>query len=250
MMPYVDDSKSTDIRALARDYVDGESVGEHCHKDGQFIHATAGVMEIRTPMRLWLVPPQRGLWIPPCIPHALRARGKVTLRTVYIAASKVTSCLGEQPGGFMVSAFLREIILKSLSQDVIEDHPRFHRLAGVLLDELSHLTPDRLSLAMPIDKRLALACAEILSTPDINPGMGALSKQAGTSIRTLTRLAQKEFGCSLSIWRQQALVLTAVPKLIAGEPVASIADTLGYETPSAFAAMFRRIMGVTPGNYR
>lgn len=42
----------------------------------------------------------------------------------------------------------------------------------------------------------------------------------------------------------------AVPKLIAGEPVASIADTLGYETPSAFAAMFRRIMGVTPGNYR
>ncbi|MFP2871902.1 helix-turn-helix domain-containing protein [Acetobacter tropicalis] len=32
--------------------------------------------------------------------------------------------------------------------------------------------------------------------------------------------------------------------------MASIAETLGYETPSAFAAMFRRIMGVTPGNYR
>lgn len=103
---------------------------------------------------------------------------------------------------------------------------------------------------MPVDKRLALACAEIFSTPGINPGMGVLSKQAGASIRTLTRLAQKEFGCSLSIWWQQALVLMAVPKLIAGEPVASIADTLGYETPSAFAAMFRRIMGVTPGNYR
>ncbi len=245
-MPYIDESKPTDIRALARDYLDGETVGEHCHKDGQFIHATEGVMDIRTPMRLWLVPPQRGLWIPPCTPHALRARGKVNLRTVYIAASKVTSCLGEQPGGFMVSAFLREIILKMLSQDVIEDHPRFHRLAGVLLDELSHLTPDRLSLAMPVDKRLALACAEILSTP----GMEALSKQAGASIRTLTRLAQKEFGCSLSVWRQQALILTAIPRLIAGEQVASIADTLSYETPSAFAAMFRRIMGVTPGNYR
>ncbi|MBM3099305.1 helix-turn-helix transcriptional regulator [Gluconobacter cerinus] len=250
MMPYIDNSKPADIRALARDYEDGETVGEHCHKDGQFIHATEGVMEIRTPTRLWLVPPQRGLWIPPCTPHALRARGKVTLRTVYIVASRATSSLGEQPSGFMVSPFLREIILKSLSQDVIEDPPRFHRLAAVLLDELCHLTPDLLSLAMAADRRLASACAEILATPSINPGMKALSKQAGTSIRTLTRLAQREFGCSLSIWRQQALILTAVPKIIAGEQVASIAETLGYETPSAFAAMFRRIMGVTPGNYR
>lgn len=149
----------------------------------------------------------------------------------------------------MVSALLREIILKLVSQDMIEDRPRFHRLAGVLLDELSHLTPDLLSLAMPVDKRLALTCAEILSAPGINPGMEALSKQAGASIRTLIRLAQKEFGCSLSIWRQQALILRAVPKIIAGEPVASIADTLGYETPSALAVMFRQIMGVTPGNY-
>lgn len=249
-MPYIDNSKPADIRALARDYVDGETVGEHCHKDGQFIHATEGVMEIRTPTRLWLVPPQRGLWIPPRTPHALRARGKVTLRTVYVVASRATFSLGEQPSGFMVSPFLREIILKILSQDVLEDPPRFHRLAAVLLDELSHLTPDLLSLAMAADRRLASACAEILATPSINPGMKALSKQAGTSIRTLTRLAQSEFGCSLSIWRQQALILTAVPKLIAGEQVASIAETLGYETPSAFAAMFRRIMGVTPGNYR
>ena len=249
-MSYSDNSKPTDIHALARDYVDGETVDEHCHKDGQFIHATEGVMEISTPMRLWLVPPQRGLWIPPCTPHALRARGKVTLRTVYIASNKASSSLGELPSGFMVSPFLREIILKCLSRDVIEDYPRFHRLAEVLLDELTHLTPDRLSLTMPVDKRLALACAEILSTPSINPGMEALSKQTGASTRTLTRLAQKEFGCSLSIWRQQALILTAIPKIIAGEQVASIADTLGYETPSAFAAMFRRIMGVTPGNYR
>lgn len=250
MTSCINDPKPIYVQTLARNYVDGETVGKHCHKDGQFIHATEGVMEIRTPTRLWLVPPQRGLWLPPRLPHALRARGTVALRTVYITVDKEISGLGEQPSGFMVSAFLREIILKSLLSDVIEDHPRFHRLAAVLLDELSHLTPDLASLAMPVDKRLAVACGEIISSPAINPGMEALSQRAGASVRTLTRLAKKEFGCSLSVWRQQALILMAVPKIIAGEQVTSIAETLGYETPSAFAAMFRRIMGVTPGNYR
>lgn len=47
-----------------------------------------------------------------------------------------------------------------------------------------------------------------------------------------------------------ACVAYRVPKIIAGEQVASISETLGYETPSAFAARFRRIMGVTLGNYR
>ncbi|MGO9790014.1 MAG: helix-turn-helix domain-containing protein [Solirubrobacteraceae bacterium] len=37
--------------------------------------------------------------------------------------------------------------------------------------------------------------------------------------------------------------------LAAGEPVATVAGYVGYETPSAFIAAFRRHIGATPGAY-
>lgn len=40
-----------------------------------------------------------------------------------------------------------------------------------------------------------------------------------------------------------------MPRLAAGEAVTSVALDLGYETPGAFAAMFRRLMGTTPSRY-
>lgn len=52
--------------------------------------------------------------------------------------------------------------------------------------------------------------------------------EAGASSRTLARL------------------LYALPRLAAGEPVVTIAAELGYDTPGAFAAMFRRYTGTTP----
>lgn len=76
--------------------------------------------------------------------------------------------------------------------------------------------------------------------------MSDLAILVGASPRTLIRLANKELGCSFSVWRQQARILSAVPMLVAGEAVTSTALTLGYETPSAFAAMFKRFIGASP----
>lgn len=52
-----------DIICASCDYPDGCVVGPHCHAQAQLIYATAGVMEIRAAGSLWLVPPQRALWI-------------------------------------------------------------------------------------------------------------------------------------------------------------------------------------------
>jgi AraC-like DNA-binding protein len=37
--------------------------------------------------------------------------------------------------------------------------------------------------------------------------------------------------------------------LATGQPVTTIALDLGYDNVSAFIAMFKRVMGVTPGRY-
>ena len=50
--------------------------------------------------------------------------------------------------------------------------------------------------------------------------------------------------------RQHRLrVLLSLPRLLAGEPVISVALSMGYDTPSAFITVFKREMGVTPARY-
>ena len=55
---------------------------------------------------------------------------------------------------------------------------------------------------------------------------------------------------SFAEWRQQACLLTALPRLAAGEPVTAIALDLGYDSPAAFSTMFKRLLGISPNHYR
>jgi AraC-like DNA-binding protein len=50
-------------------------------------------------------------------------------------------------------------------------------------------------------------------------------------------------------WRTQVRLLASLPLLAAGMPVATVARRVGYATPSAFVAAFRRVTGTTPGTY-
>lgn len=56
-------------------------------------------------------------------------------------------------------------------------------------------------------------------------------------------------GIPFARWRASVRLQTAIPLLAADESVAVVAGYVGYETPSAFIAAFRRHTGVTPGAY-
>ena len=65
----------------------------------------------------------------------------------------------------------------------------------------------------------------------------------------MARLFVKETGLTFGAWRQQGRLLKALEWLAENRPVTLIALDLGYESPSAFIAMFRRAFGVPPGHY-
>ena len=243
----VDTSRHTSaVHVLARNFVEGDVISAHSHPNGQFVHAVSGVMEIRADHKLWVVPPQRAVWIPPGTVHEFRARTPVLLRTLYIASDRTPPRLGERAGGFVVTPLVRELILRAIDQAVPSwDSARTLRLHALLLDELNDLPADAVMLAMPSDPRLVRACEQSLDSPG-GPDIEELARSSGASARTLSRLARDELGCPLSVWRQQARIVAALPKLIAGEPILSTALSLGYETPSAFTAMFKRLIGTTP----
>jgi AraC-like DNA-binding protein len=238
------------VRLLVRDYPAGWIVGPHCHADGQLVHAVAGVMEVRTASRLWLVPPQRAVWIPPRVPHELCTRGPVSLRTLYVGDTNLRSELLERPRGVGITPLMRALILRAIEfQASPVSQARERRLHDVIRDELACLPADHIALPIATDPRLQRACDMMLADTGQALTLIEIARRSGMSIRTLGRLAHSELKCSVKVWRQQARIVMAMPLLIEGQSVMQVASAAGYETPGAFAAMFKRIVGMTPSGF-
>src|SRR5690606_1131005 len=57
----------------------------HAHKRAQLLYAVSGVMRVATDAGVWIVPPQRAVWIPPGIEHQVQAQGTpLSMRSLYI----------------------------------------------------------------------------------------------------------------------------------------------------------------------
>jgi methylphosphotriester-DNA--protein-cysteine methyltransferase len=59
----------------------------------------------------------------------------------------------------------------------------------------------------------------------------------------------RETGITFARWKQQARLLEAIRRLADGASVTETAFDLGYESTSAFSAMFRRSLGATPRTF-
>ena len=120
---------------------------------------------------------------------------------------------------------------------------------GVLLDELRAAPLEPIHLPMPADRRLQRLTEAMIAEPGLRFTIDEWGARVGASNRTLSRLFQRETGMSFVRWRQQLHIGVALQRLAAGQPVTVIAGDLGYESISAFIAMFRRMLGTTPTRY-
>ena len=85
--------------------------------------------------------------------------------------------------------------------------------------------------------------------PDDPGSLKQMAKRVSTSVRTLERLFQKETGMTFGKWRQQLRLLQALRLLAAGQPITTVALSVGYESASAFIAAFKHFFGTTPARY-
>jgi AraC-like DNA-binding protein len=175
--------------------------------------------------------------------------GDVAMRTLYVRQDAAVR-LPADVRVLAVSPLLRELILRAcaLPLDYDEGGPA-GRLAALLLDEIAAVPTVALDLPMPRDARLARICRGFAAEPGDTRSLAAWGRQAGASPRTLARVFQRETGLSFGQWRQQARLLAATAMLAAGQPITRIALDLGYESPSAFTAMFKRALGAPPSQY-
>ena len=240
------------VVGYAADFPSGHVVRRHRHAAGQVIFAASGVMTVTTAVGRWVVPPERAVWVPPHVPHAIRMTGVVRMRTLYLDGKAIAATRGlpSTCAVVQVSPLLRELIVAVVGfRQPYPPAGREARLVAVLQDELAAARSAPLHLPMPRDPRLLAITERLAADPSDKRPLGAWARTAGASARTLARLFVRETGLGFAHWRQQARLLHALERLAAGEPVTTVALDLGYEGPSAFIAMFRSRLGATPGRY-
>lgn len=238
------------VAAMPKDFPDGFEIAPHSHERAQLIYATSGTMRVATSDVMWMVPPQRAVWMPSGVRHGIVMSSDVSMRTLYLRED-ATQFMSDTCSVLPVSPLLRELIVRAteLPMRYDESGPAGHVVA-LLLAELRGLQSLPLRLPMPSDVRLRGLCEQLLSAPGDQRTLSAWARTINASARTLARHFQNETGLSFGAWRQQARVLEAMGRLGGGAPVTQVALDLGYDSVSAFSAMFRRASGASPSDYR
>jgi AraC-like DNA-binding protein len=81
--------------------------------------------------------------------------------------------------------------------------------------------------------------------------VAAYARRLGYSTRTLDRLARANAGVTAKSLIDERVVLEAQRMLVHGdEPIATIADALGFDDPSNFSKYFAQRAGTTPAAFR
>lgn len=233
------------VSAYPRDYLDGAHQPLHLHREAQLLYAVSGVMRVVTVQGAWVIPPTRAVWIPPQIGHEIFMSGDVQMRSLFIAPELSPASL-QHCCVLAVTPLLRELILRAVQGPPHADNPLIQQL---MLEELAGLENLPLHIPMPSDRRLQNICLALLREPDHPNTLEDWAQQVGASSRTLARLFQQQLKMNFNAWRQQLRLMEALPRLLAGDSVQSVARDLGYGSARAFSAMFRRLLGDNPREY-
>jgi len=237
------------IVAIGNDYPNGYVIDPHHHRRGQLISGASGVIVLSTSEGNWVMPPQRGMWIPPATEHHVRMVGEVTMQSLYLEPDAVPG-MPSICQVVSISPFMRSLITEALGLPLeYELQGRAGALMQLIEHEMQQLPVLPLSLHFPTHGALSARCRQFVQRPDIHETTDEWANALSMSRRSFTRLFRRETGMSFVAWRQQACLLCALPRLAAGQPVTTVAVDLGYETPAAFTLMFKRAFGSPPLAY-
>ncbi|MEO5626561.1 MAG: helix-turn-helix transcriptional regulator [Dokdonella sp.] len=243
------DTLPGNIVATSNEYPPDHHVAPHRHRRSQLLYAATGTMVVGTEAGRWIVPPARAVWIPAGMQHEVTALAHVSTRSVYIEAG-VDAALPVDCRVVGISPLVRELLLETADLPLpFERGSRAGLIFSLLVYEIVRAPVLPLDIPFPTDARLAARCRCYLEHPSPHETIDDWCRDLALSRRTFTRRFRSETGLSFATWRRQASIFAALPRLAAGATVTKLAFDLGYESASAFATMFKRVIGVPPSRY-
>ncbi|WTW93713.1 helix-turn-helix transcriptional regulator [Streptomycetaceae bacterium NBC_01309] len=224
----------------------GDWIAAHSHTHHQLAWTRSGVLGVAVEDAYWVLPPTRALWVPAGIVHRTGATRDAVLLSLYIDPAQCAVDWTE-PTPVAVDGLLAHLITYLNRGDLAEDARL--RAEAVVPDLLRPLPSTPIDVPVPVDDRVREVADALLADPADARSLDAHARAVGVSRRTLTRLFVQDTGMSFDRWRTHVRLRAALPLLAEGLPVSRVAHAVGYATPSAFLAAFRRTVGTSPGRY-
>jgi AraC-like DNA-binding protein len=241
------------IQILASRYPRGTRLDLHAHREAQLVFAAEGLMQVETPRGRWLVPPDRAVWVPARLTHAIDVLADIEMRSLYFEprwlAARRASRLLKSEFVVRVQPLLRELVLAVFAEG--SDAEQVMLLAEVLVGELARAGDATTFMPMPSDPKAREVAELLLTDPADDRDLNTLAREVGVSGRTLSRLFPQQTQLTFKVWRQRARIIGAIEMLgRPGQSIKRVATRLGFSSTAAFSFAFRQVTGQTPTEFR
>jgi AraC-like DNA-binding protein len=225
----------------------GDSFGLHEHEQlHQLCWSPEGLLRLEAAEARWSLPPSLAMWIPAGVRHDVGCARSAHLHSLYVVPER---CPIKWPAPTVVAVgpLLGEVIrYLAVRRSAGAERARAERF---MFDLIQPVGTDRAALRLPADPRAAAVADGLLRRPADCRTLDEWGRAVGASGRTLARLFVSQTGVSFGEWRTRSRVQVALELLHAGATVATVAAAVGYRDPAAFAAVFRRVTGSSPGTF-
>ena len=222
----------------------------HYHDMHKLLYAFEGAIEVESTRGRNLIPRQLAAWIPAGVPHCTSIHG-IRWVSVFFTTEMVDDS-EQRVRTVMVSALMREMMREAMRWSLDGGDCA---LRAVFFDAMGKLCTEWIereaNLFLPTSKDARVKRVLDYTAQRMDLSLAAVCQHVGTSVRSLRRHLKAETGMTWEDYRHRSLLLQAISLLSeTEEPVSEIAARCGFESPSAFARVFRRQMGESPRDYR
>src|ERR1700759_2736019 len=176
------------VHMIANHYKRGVRLDTHMHREAQLVYAAKGTRQVTTPRGRWLVPPDRAVWVPAGLAHAIDVLADIDMRTLYFDITwlkrerRSTSLKSEFV--VKVSPLLHQAILALFDKDNATE--RVALLIKLAMLELHRAEDSATFIPLPQEPRCRRAADIVLAAPSAAHEIEALAEKVGSSARTLS----------------------------------------------------------------
>lgn len=224
----------------------------HTHRWSHLLYAVRGMMRVEVADSLWLLPPQRAIWVSADVPHRTDCLTPTHFHSIFFAPNQIVKPMPIRV--FDVTPLAREMIRfasrwqeRRDPDDPVANH--FFEMLLLLCKEWMAEGLTALRLPRPQSDAMGQVVDYILGGVDA-ADLNTAADLIAVSPRTLRRQMQREMQTT---WRQflhDARMLRAMELLGTGEQtVTEVAFAVGYQSLSAFTKAFTLFTGERPSQW-
>lgn len=225
----------------------------HQHQKGQLVYVESGFQYITIEERIYLLPQNHAVWIPPNAIHKTNSHSEKIKLMIMFADTEGSNHFYHEVNVFSVPPVLREMIkyAEKWSKLFKKDHDETLFLKA-LFNELPHFVEHSLKLhiCLPKDKRLTKVIEHLHHYYRDEIRIEELSDTALLSLRTLERIFKKETGLTLIKYQQMLRIIKSLELLSSGSfTISETAYEVGYRSVQAYTRSFQSVMQFRPTDF-